>query len=407
MNIIVTNNNVEYTRFVKVKTLKEVDAMLGDIEFLVYNKSPETQDQKVEYLTKLRERVGTLVYVRNKENMEQAIQLIVVGSDGKYVDDEFFLESSEELDGLITSLDEVTAIVSLGGVSVLSDFFNRYLKEGSSGFNANYLKVVKNAVQEMIAGYRQKDMEIVQLSTTATEIFSNSTEILAKIRAEQAKLQESVLKLEDSRDVSVPAMGVGIPSMVFFPTVSYLKDKNIIRVKDIGNCSYLTSFMIGFRLYLEKVKYARPKLIFIVPVGVQYEKLYSDFNWVTSSNHRAMSGYYNPVVFTNYPTKDVITRLLDDADYDTFIVIDRLLSSNTHILKSRGLDVKYAVNGVNVLDKFKLKASQCFSSIRELKGGLFTIPVYPDYPQDIDQRERLYMRNCEAFYEILSIKSKR
>ena len=221
MNIIVTNNNVEYTRFVKVKTLKEVDAMLGDIEFLVYNKSPETQDQKVEYLTKLRERVGTLVYVRNKENMEQAIQLIVVGSDGKYVDDEFFLESSEELDGLITSLDEVTAIVSLGGVSVLSDFFNRYLKEGSSGFNANYLKVVKNAVQEMIAGYRQKDMEIVQLSTTATEIFSNSTEILAKIRAEQAKLQESVLKLEDSRDVSVPAMGGGIPSMVFFPTVSY------------------------------------------------------------------------------------------------------------------------------------------------------------------------------------------
>lgn len=410
MNIIVTSNKIDYSGFMKVKTLQEVLGVVGSIDFLVYHKSSESQEQKVDCLTKLKDKVKRLVYIRDKSSLEQAVQMIVVGSEGKYIDDEFFLESSEELNRLMLNLDEVTDIVSLGGEPVLNDFFNRYLKEGSSGFNSSYLVVVKEAVQNMLADYKQKDMELIQMSTTATEIFANSAEILSRAKSEQQKLRESIVKLEEMRennDVGKVMPFSGIPSVVFFPMVSYMKEKNIIRIKDVGSCSFLTSFMLGFREYLENVKYLRPKLIFIEAVGIQYETRYKDYKWVTQQNQKSMSSYYNSVVFTNYPSKEVLTKLLDDTGYDTFIVVDRLKTSKDHILNSKGCSVRYAVGGSGIVDKFGLKVSDCFSTIREVRNSLFTIPVFSDYPEEKSKRIDLYLRYCKMFYETLYVVRRR
>lgn len=404
MNIIVTNNKIEYSGFLKISSLKEVCDVVGNIEFLVYHKSSESQEQKVEYLTKLKDKSNTMVYIRDREYIEQAVQMIVIGSEGKYIDDEFFLESSDELNRLITNLDDVTAIVQLGGTPVLSDFFNRYLKDGSSSFNSSYLAVVKQAVETMLSEYRKKDMELLKMSTTATEIFANSAEIIHRVQSEQQKMRETVSKLEsmkESNRFNGTLSTGGLPSVVFFPRVSYMKEKCIIRIKEIGSCPYLTSMMLGFRVYLENIKYSRPKLIFIEPVGSQYETKYRDFNWVVQKSQKSMQGYYNPVVFTNYPSKDVITRLLDDTDYDTFIVVDRLKTSNDHILNSKGNTVKFAVSGRGVVEKFSLNKANCFSMITKVEGSLFTIPVFPDYPEDSAQRERLYLRVCSDCYEML------
>lgn len=410
MNIIVTSNKVEYANFMKVKTLQEVFGIVGSIDFLVYHKSSETQEQKVDCLTRLKDKAKKLVYVRDKSSLEQAVQMIVVGSEGKYIDDEFFLENSEELNRLVLNLDEVTDIVQLGGEPVLNDFFNRYLKEGSSGFNSSYLAVVKEAVQNMLADYRQKDMQLIQMSTTATEIFTNTAEIISKVKTEQQRMKEAISQLEEAKesgDLGKVASFSGIPSVVFFPIVSYMKERNIIRIKDVGGSSFLTSFMLGFREYLEDIKYVRPKLIFIEPVGKQSETQYQEYNWVTQQTQKSMAGYYNSVVFTNYPSKEVLSKLLDDMNYDTFIVVDRLKTSKDHILNSKGCSVRYAVNGNSVVKKFNLKVSDCFSSIKEINGDLFTIPVFQDYPEDRSKRIDIYLRNCKLFYETLYVVRRR
>lgn len=402
MNVIVTNNKVDYDGFLKVKSLQDALEVRGSVEFFVYHKSSEATDLKVSLLTKIKDQVKTMIYIRNKESVEQAVQMIVIGSEGKYIDDEFFLESSDELNKLISNMDEISSIVSLGGVSVLSDFFNRYLKDGSASFNPSYLAVVKDAVATMISEYSQKSTEIINLSTTATELFANSTEILGKMKAEQEKMQNAVLQLESAKE-SIASAGntFGLPSVVFFPTVNYLKEKDIIRVKDVGGCIYLTSLMMGFRLYLEHIKFRRPKLIFIEPVGMQYEKKYKNYPWVTQFTYKSMEGYYNPIVFTNYPTKDVMGRLLDDKDYDTFIVVDKLRTSKSHVLNCKGGNVRYAVSGKSAIEKFQLSVVSCFSTISQIPGSMFTVPVFPEYPEAVDQRERIYLRSCENFYEIL------
>lgn len=405
MNVIVTSNNIDYNGFVKVSSLSDVSNIVGNIDFLVFHKSTETREEKVEYLTKLKNSVNTIIYIRDREYMEQAVQMIVIGSDGKYIDDEFFLESSEELNRLIINLNEVAEMVQLGGVPVLSDFFNRYLKEGKSGFNSGYLSVVKEAVETMLADYHKKDIELLKMSTTATEIFANSTEIIHRVRSEQQKLKDAVEKIESTREnTSVPNSfnAFGMQSIVYFPRVSYMKSKNIIRIKEMGTCMYLTSFMLGFRTYLEHIRFARPKLIVIEPVGKQYEVKYGEFPWVTQQNVRSMQGYYNNVVFTNYPSKEVLYKLLEDSDYDTFVVVDRLKTANDHILNCKESPVRYVVSGDSVIRKFRLDKNNCFSIVGETPGTMFTVPVFPDYPKDVSQREQIYLRVCSAFYDKLS-----
>lgn len=405
MNVIVTNNMIEYKGFMKLKTLKEVLNIKGTIDFLVYHKSNETRENKVEYLTRLKSNVKTFIYIRGRDSLEQAVQMIIVGSGGKYFDDEFFLENSEELNKLIKGLDEVTAIAELGGINVLSDFFSRYLKNGSTGFNQGYLAIVKEAVSGMITEYKRKDLELLQISETATEIFSNTAEILSKVESERESLKNIVSSLESAKSqgafASTSSSTTNTNNVFFFPRVSYLKDKKIVRIKELGNCPYLTSFMLGFRLYLERIKYVRAKLIFIYPVGEQYEDIYKDFKWVNQGNSKTMQGYYNNIVFTNFPNRDVITKLLDDSDYDVFIVVDRSKSYKDHILNSKGNNIKYCVSGENSMKKNAIKSSSCFST-RGIKNTLFTIPTFKDYPREIDQRERLYLRECIRQYDTLN-----
>lgn len=403
MNIIVTNNMVKYDGFMKVKTLEEACKVVGSIEFLVYHKSNETRENKVEYLTKLKDTVGTLVYIRGVDAVEQAVKIIVEGSGGRYFDDEFFLESSNELSSLISSLEEVTAIAELGGVNVVSDFFNRYLKNGSTGFNTGYLEIVKTAVSDMIDSYKQKDLELIQLSETATEIFSNSASILSKVESERKNLENMVSTLESAKQQATMTMSSGssMPNLLFFPRVNYPKEKTIIRIKELGNCSYLTSFMLGFRIFLERIKYVKPKLIFIYPIGSMYETWYKEFNWVTQKTYKTMIGYNN-IVFTNFPSKEVLTKLLDDTDYDTFIVVDRMKADQDHILNSKGI-VKYAISGNNVLKNTKpvIKPSSCFSSSFQIDGTLFNIGRLQDYPVEPEQRERKYLSEFNDAYESL------
>lgn len=407
MRIIVTNKNVDYGNFLVVRTLKDVDETVGSIDILVYHKSGETREEKVELLSKIKDRVHKLVYIRNKEHVEQAIQMIVVGSGGKYIDDEFFIESKEELSNLVKELDEVTALVELGGTNVLGDFLTRYLKNGSSDFNSSYLVVVKEAVQNLVKDFRQKELEVIQMSETATDLFSHSAKLISSIKEEEQTLKKAVSKLENSRNTLINQTVTRAPSIVFFQTVNYMKEKNIIRVKCIGSQTFLVSFMLGMRIYLESVVNVRPKLVFVFPTGEIYEKTYPEYPWVTQRSHREMQPYYNNVVFTNYPSKDVMTKLLDDADYDTFIVVDVLKNSSGHILNCRGGGIRYAVSSKHLISKFKLPVGNCFSSLSSIPGLMFTVPLYPNYPREQDQRERLYLRECKKFYDILYMSRKR
>lgn len=405
MNVLVSDTTTTYGDWLVVRTLQDVMGIVGNIENLVFHKSMESSEDKIKYLTSIsKDRTSCkIIYICSRDRADNAIKMLITGGlNGKYVDDEFFLESERELNTLVSDLPAVIESTELSSSAVLMDFFNRYMSDGSKGISKGYLQIVKNAAMEMTESYHSKSIEILKMSESAAEIFSSSIELISQMREQQETLEKDLRVLRDKKNEldafnMKPAVG---SSIMFYPRVSYLKNKPIIRIKDLSKCNYLISFVLGFREYLDKIKCVRPKLIIIESNGKLTEEKYNDYDWVTSINKNDSRNFYGNITFTNCPTSLIITRLLEDSSFDTFIVVDRTINYKEHLLNCRGIDIK-AVSGSSMIKKFKLHKNRCISSVTNIDGAMLSIPYFEDYPSRDDQRVNKYLKECATLYELI------
>lgn len=386
-----------------VESLLDASKVKGNITALVYYSSNESTNEFAASLGTLKEKnVGSIWYISAEEKKDPLVEMAVIGSGGYYINDEFFLESAELLESLVLGGGS-NEIMEIGGVGVLKDFATRYLQDGKTQIPKGYLQVLTSAVNQISEDYKRKSEQLLIVSEKATNVIEDSSLGLQEQEKERKKLAKIIESFEESlNQVSVPTRS---SSVAFFPTVSYLKERDIVRIKDIGRTPYLFSFVYGFYNYCEKVLNKRPKLIVVEPVGSNFEVQYQNFNWVTSSNHGDLSKYVNSVSFTNYPTTAVLTNFLNDPAKDMFIVLDRTTTSPNHILNSRKTrSVHFAVTGESVIESLKLKSRnprlKFFSSIRKIDGAEFTIPSL-DYPKPTFERENLYLSECGEMYKTL------
>lgn len=405
MNVLVSDVSNTYKDWVVVRSLKDVLSIVGNIDNLVYHKSKESSEDKIRYLNEIY-RLKTnckITYLCNKDSIDNAVKMLVTGGlSGKYVDDEFFLESELELNTLVSDLTIISSKNELSSVSVLKDFFNRYMSDNKSGISKGYLRIVKTAVTDLVDDYKSKNLEILKMSESAAEIFSNSVDLVSQLKEQQINLENSLSELrakEKEVQSMIPSKSVG-SSIMFFPRVNYLKNKVFIKIKDIGRCPYLISFLFGFREYLEKIKNVRPKLIVVDDIGKLNQELYKDYKWVTSENKNDSRNYYDNIVFTNFPTVIILSKLLDDNDYDTFIVLDRSNNYKEHILNSKGKEF-YALSRKSLISLLKLPADRCIITVDKPGNCLLAIPFFEDYPDRDDQRINRYLKDCSDMYNLL------
>ena len=407
MNVIVTSGR-RYEGWTVVDKLQDLHVIVGDIDYLVYHKSLESAEDCVKYLTMIMQAhpETVILYVRNKSDMVQAVRILIEGSGGRYIDDEFFLEDENQLEQLTSQWQGMIALTEMSGVSVIGDFIHRYMQTGGKGITPGYLQVVKNAAEGMALAYKDKSLEVLKLCESASDLFKGSVELVENLQAAQGDLERVVTELKgklqkgDMTSVPIPVA----PQVGYFPRVSYMKSRvSIVRVKDLGRSPYVTSFMLGFRNYLQFVKKVRPKLVVLEPLGEVLPKLYKGYNWITQQTKNNMSSYSGDVVFTNCPLKDVIDRLLSDPNYDTVIVLDRLMITHQHLLNCAGEEPIYCVKGNSFVKEYKLNVKRCFSVVTEVKGSMFTLPFFEGYPSEPDMRERKYLSECGQFYDSMHL----
>lgn len=404
MNVLVSDTTNSYSDWVVVRNLSDVNEIVGNIDYLVYHKSKESPEGKIKALSKIgRDRTDCkIIYVCCKEKVDNAIKMLVTGGlNGKYVDDEFFLENEQELNNMVSDLHNIVTSTELSCSNVLNDFFNRYLSEGAEGVSKGYLQVVKNAALEMTESYYEKNKEILEMSESAAEIFSSSVDIISQMREQTSSLEKDLRTLKDKNNMldafSINNSSVN-SSILYYPKVKYMKSKLIFRFKDLGRTPFLVSFLFGFREFLDRIKSVRPKMIIIEGNGKLLEDRYSDYNWVTNTNKTDNRHFYNNIVFTNCPTSMVLSKLLDDNSFDTFIVLDRTTNYKENVLDSKGVNL-FVVNGKSQIDKNNLQKNNCISSIKPIEGALVNIPYFEDYPDRDDQRINLYLKECASVYE--------
>ena len=409
MIVIVSSKDLDLVEdydILVVGSLLEATKVVGTISNLIYHESKENTNDFAANLSVLKEKgVGALWYVHDESTKDDLVEMAIIGNGGTYISDEFFLEDVELIKSLVSSKDEAGQLATLGGTGVLNDFLTRYLVEGNdSPIPTNYLKVVNNAVNQINEGYLEKSKQLVVLSEKATEVIEETSLGLRNIEDERKNLAKLLKDIQSSVEETPPQVGRG-SSVTFFPRVSFRKEKDIIRVKDIGRTPYLLSFMLGLQVFCERVLNRRPRLIVLEPVGKVYEDMYSKYTWITSSNQRDSARYMQSVIFTNYPTQGVLLKLLEDITYDTCIVLDRTANSNEHLLNCRATrSVHYALSSPSLVDRLGLKKLspkfKFFNSVVEEPSAEFTIPAL-DYPKHRFERENLYLSSCIEMYKLL------
>ena len=165
MNVLVSDTSKKYENWVVVRTLLDVVKLRGTVENLVFHKSSETVDDKIKYLTSISKKYVSckIVYVCESSKADKAIRMLVTGGlDGKYIDDEFYLEDDNELDNLLSDLPMIVESSELASSNVLQDFFNRYMANGDVPISKGYLRAVKQAAVEMTESYHAKSLELIQ-----------------------------------------------------------------------------------------------------------------------------------------------------------------------------------------------------------------------------------------------------
>ena len=409
MIIVVSNKDLNLGssgNILVVESLLDASKVTGSITAVViYSSSETTNDFAANFATLKNKNIGSLWYISNPESKDDLIEMSIIGSGGYYIEDEFFLESDDLLESLINGGGS-NQLMEIGGVGVLKDFVDRYLQGTDSQIPKGYLQALKSSVAQISDDYKRKSEQLIVLSEKATSVIEDSSLGLQEQERERERLAGLLQEIQENlEETKTPTRGSNV---AFFPRVSFVKEKDIVRIKDIGRTPYLFSFAYGFLKYVDKVLNKRPKLIVIEPVGANYENHYSEFNWVTSENHGDRSKYFADVSFTNYPTTQVLTSFIEDSSKDFFIIVDRTTTSPEHILNTRKTrSVHYAVTGNSVIESLKLKSKnprmKYFSSAKVLEGAEFTIPFF-DYPEPAFERENLYLTRCGELYKTLTRK---
>lgn len=416
MKVIWTSKNVRNDSYITTPTSKDISMMLGNkIDLLVFSDSDEPIDTVSRVL--LSSSVVSIVYINEKPLPE--ISTIVLGKGGRVIQDEFFLENLELIDTLESDAigSELDLFDDIGDLNVIKNF-QEQIQNGNSDFSKKYLELVVNSSEQLARGIyevTEQKRQLLEAGVMIMEKLQHQFNRLSMLREEE---KEALLKkLETNISKSKYGMTT-VPStqgIFTFPEVVYKKQSKGIVIKEVGNVPYLTSFLMGLVDYVARVEFKKVRLTVILPPGDSFETLYTNVNdktrkFINFSNENQTPNYSKnvTVAFTNYPTQTVMDRLVT-SDFNLNIILDRRTSSSKPYYRKSDrfpLNTFYAVQSESVFEAFKpttpgMRKNNSFSSIQEVAGTLFTIPMFDDYARGRNHRIETYRQACKSFYDKL------
>lgn len=407
MNILVTDSNIEYRNFRKIIS---VDSLAGitKIDNFVYHRSADAPQRVIDILRKLE--MKSITYLRDGDLMDESLKLYIRGLGGKLVEDEFYLSSSDAMENLTDALKTGTELMSTNSLEVLENFYSR-IASGETDFSKPYMKNVKSATEKIKKGFTKKDNELQSVFKTAVEMFDSVSTDLSSVRSANKELRDQAEEIQHRME-NVKNTSSQTDSRIYhYSSVRYKERSPVIVIKEIGDVAFLLSFTMGLMHYMIQKQSLNTRLIIVLPVGENYEKIYGenlpeDTDFITHTNHGSKSRYQSKITYTNHPTASVMNKLFR-SNFDSYIVLDRSKTSANNIVMAdtgnKFVKSYTAVQSNRIFTKFpKLNRGKSFSSLVSAKGTMFTIPLIEDYGTKVPRRVHTYLDVCGDMYQKLT-----
>lgn len=387
-----------------INSLSKIFSLVGSIEALIYNSSIDDNDEVIRTLGTINEKnlVSKYVYICNESDVDYSIKTYIEGINGNVILDEYYLSKNNIKYALVNST-EIANVVDMSSDTVIEDFKKRVLQlDKDEKFTKYYLQVVLDAVDEIKNEYGKKSNELTKTSASVSKTLDSLFIMIDSFKSENKKLQKIVSDMKVSiEETSEEEPMLSIPSVKYYPEVKYLKKRNILKIKELGNNSFITSFFYFLKQYMVINKKMKTRLIYIMPIGDYYRKLYENWYWADDEPLASISDS-REVVFLSTPESQILMKLLESKEFDYFIVIDRTSYSVNHMLHTRdSIDTVYVSSSESLLSRSRKMASDFISVLNHIEGELLNISKIDNYPKEVFKRQNEYMGKYSSSFDTI------
>lgn len=226
---------------------------------------------------------------------------------------------------------------------------------------------------------------LVRVDTSHKELavyIDHSRDLLTKLRSDivsaRSKLENALLAVNTAQ--TQQAEGSSKNKVTTFPAVKVpLGTGTVLYIRELSPCSHLTSMMMAYAYYLNKMKYMKCKLLVVQQGDLAQDRYSSDVFYTLSS---ISIGHAIPddktYFYTWEPTLQIMHSFFNlKASY--YIVIDRLTQKSDLLLPSQSVKRLYASDSRALLSNLGVKMSNTISSCRPAKDEGINIPFLVDY----------------------------
>ena len=418
MRVIVseTLSRSNYRGYKVVSSLREVVRLTG-IKTLILHSHPEETSEAGVLVAELRSKGVEQFYIIS-DSISATTKLVVSGVGGVILEDESYYNDERELDALLemNSLEIVSGGAETS-LRVITDYIKAFARGEQRVHYPVYLQQVNSALETLGVTYKDMELKVQETTLTALSVFEIASEAVQSTEKQIAKLQEDFERTEEEynkamaeieRHKSIIEASASTPSAIsrgmganiqYFQPHTYQGGKNVLLVRELTPCRYLTTLMLFLHHYISHAKNRKVKLIFVVQKNSGVSKKYTDMTTITQESMNNKQLYTRDVVVTNNPKREVMTELLSQAGDEIVIVVDRLYGTQD-ILNGRIKKIN-AISGASDFARYGVEPENCISTVTNYTGVKVHVPLIQGYGTDKTSRQSAYLKHCRDAMDTL------
>ncbi|EQF29689.1 hypothetical protein QEW_4636 [Clostridioides difficile CD160] len=351
-------------------------ASFDSIECLIFHSSEGTDNQILNCLMGLKEKIKKIIYVVPSTDEKAFLYKCIFSClEADIYESEDYLEDDEIISYIIDNykctgmtISESNKDINLLKKSmVLSD-------EEKNDLLLDNMKESLSRIENLVYQYENIDKSILDIINKAAENEKKSKE-------ELQKLNDYINKLENSPKPNTPFI---------YSTykVPMLHSGKILYVKNYG-CNYIISFLCAYQQYLKIHKNHTSKILLFLPKLNVYSKRYSHIPSLSADTINLMK--LSKHIYTVFDPRKAILEKFFQEEVDVHIVIDCMFGEK--IIEGNTVEEYSAISGSSDIEKFNLDISRTIVAIK--KTANIEIPFIMKYFKfDEYERRNAYFQHC-------------
>lgn len=381
MDYILTTKSVHYPSCTTVSSFKDIDRITMRTTLIVESYTDKDFDFLVFLLTAMRD--NSLTKVAYISDTPKRIILETMKTVGAYVtQNSSLIDNTENFSYLLEYMSTKEVDSQSDELVQLSDSFtlvDNYIR----GKLSDEPKLVERKISLAYDKISDVLQDIVFSDELNEELQSFLLTASSKIKVLEEELDKKEGELQELKGSSFGGFG----SISAYTQYNYTGNSKVLIIKEESPTRYLTSFLVGYLDWLEKVAELKAKLLIIERDTEYVDARYKSMRKVdsTSITREASKLYLLPELYTTTPTHSVMSTLMSPM-VDLYVILDRTYNK-TNVVSGRGINTVYSTSSRRLMRELGLTSEQTIVNDLGEQSQLGILAPIENYALDKESRK--------------------